>query len=188
MPEELVIRNCSPTMAGLKTGNLFACPNGKGTEMRESIRNLNRRMVPRGVRMLPVKEVGDRTLIYMYRPQKLAEDLSDPLAAEILGARHYPIGDADLCVSEMVRRLRSEKEFPHEVGLFLGYPPEDVRGFITMGPGGAKCVGTWRVYGDEDAAKARFSLYKKCTDHYLKAYQKHASLERLVVKKHENVK
>lgn len=188
MPEEFVIRNCSPTMAGLKTGNLFACPKEQGGGMRESIRDMNRRMVPRGVRMLPVKEVGDRTLIYMYRPEKLAKDLENPLAAEILTARDYPTGDADLCVSEMIRRVRTEEEFPHEVGLFLGYPPEDVRGFITDGPHGAKCVGTWRVYGDEDAAKARFALYKKCTEHYLKAYKKHASFDRLIVKTNKNAK
>ena len=26
MSEEQVVRNCAPTLAGLKTGNLFACP------------------------------------------------------------------------------------------------------------------------------------------------------------------
>ena len=188
MPEEFVIRNCSPTMAGLKTGNLFTCPKEDGQGIRESLRDFNRRMVPRGVRILPVKEVGGRTLLYMYRPEKLARDLKDPLAAQILDERDYPVRDTELCVSEMLRRLREEEEFPHEVGLFLGYPPEDVHGFMTYGPHGAKCVGTWRVYGDEEAAKERFALYKKCTEHYLKAYRRNASFDKLVVKSTKNAK
>lgn len=181
MSEEMVIRNCSPTLAGLKTGNLFACPREGGGDIRESLRDLNRRMVPRGVRILPVKEVGDRTLLYMYRPEKLARDLRNPLAEQILGAREYPLRDTERCVFEMLRRLREEKEFPHEVGLFLGYPAEDVNGFMTVGPQGARCVGTWRVYGDEAAAKKRFALYKKCTGNYLKAYNRQTPLEKLVV-------
>ena len=45
----------------------------------------------------------------------------------------------------------------------------------------AKCVGTWRVYGDEEAAKKKFALYKKCTRVYKDAYRRHNSFERLVV-------
>ena len=32
-------------------------------------------------------------------------------------------------------------EFPHEVGLFLGYPPEDVKGFIDHRANNFKCAG-----------------------------------------------
>ena len=32
--------------------------------------------------------------------------------------------------SRLIKRLNEDAEFPHEIGLFPGYPPEDVRGFI----------------------------------------------------------
>ena len=51
-------------------------------------------------------------------------------------------------------------EFPHEVGLLLSYPPEDVKGFIDHRAGGFKCAGLWRVYGDEEKARSLFEKYK----------------------------
>ena len=68
-----------------------------------------------------------------------------------------------------------------EVGLFLGYPSEDVNGFISCGAKGAKCVGTWKVYGDVAAARRTFALYRKCTRIYREAYGRHRSLEKLTV-------
>ena len=75
--EETVIKNCSPTMAGLKTGSLFACPAEDRRELNRNIRELNGVMVPRGVRLLPVRCRGGRALIYMYRPERLRNDLKD---------------------------------------------------------------------------------------------------------------
>ena len=96
----------------------------------------------------------------------------------------YPADDPERCVACLVRRMRSRGEFPHEVGLFLGYPPEDVDGFIRNKARGAKCVGTWKVYGDADAAKKKFERYKKCAEVYGKAYRGGRCFERMVVAEH----
>lgn len=181
MSESVLVCHGAPTLAGLKTGSLIACPPEEYGRLCASLRGINRRLVPRGVRLLPVERRGGRALVYLYRPEQLRRDLSDGAAARILADRGYPIGDAERCVVELMRRLRSDTDFPHEVGLFLGYPPEDVDGFITCGARGAKCVGTWKVYGDEVAARRRFALYRKCTGVYREAYGRHRSLERLTV-------
>ena len=180
MCEELLVEQCAPTMAGLKTGSLFSCPKEDRAELLRSIRSLNARLVPRGLRILPVKTVGDRELIYLYRPARLRRDLEDALATELLAERCYPAGGADRCVAELVRRLNRETDFPHEVGLFLGYPPQDVEGFIREHAREAKCVGAWKVYGDEEAAKRTFALYKRCTRACREDYHRHRSLERLI--------
>ena len=67
------------------------------------------------------------------------------------------------------------------IGLFLGYPPEDVCGFIENKADACKCVGCWKVYGDEDAAKKLFAKYKKCTDVYCTLFANGRSIERLTV-------
>lgn len=85
---------------------------------------------------------------------------------------------------ELVRRLNRGEDFPHEIGLFLGYPAEDVSGFIRHGARCAKCVGTWKVYGDEESARKKFALYQKCTRLYCEAYRKHNNLDRLLVRTH----
>lgn len=52
------------------------------------------------------------------------------------------------------RRLLWREGFPHEIGLFLGYPPEDVQGFLAD-PGGGRCklCGHWKVYHDVEGAR-----------------------------------
>ncbi len=138
MSEELIVSHCSPTMAGLKTGNLFACPVKNREELKASLRRMNLRLVPRGVRMIPVRYSDNKALIYMYRPDKLRKDLTDPLASSILTQRSYPTGSSERCVAELARRLNAAEEFPHEIGLFLGYPSQDVDGFIRCGARGGK--------------------------------------------------
>ena len=181
MSEYLLIEQCSATMAGLKTGNLFSCRGESAEQVAESLRKMNRRLVPRGLRLIPLRLEDGMALLYLYRPDRLKCDLCDEKAQDILREYAYPVPDPDRCVACLARRLKDCEEFPHEVGLFLSYPPEDVEGFIRNGAKGAKCVGTWKVYGDEDAAKKKFRLYKKCTEVYSRAYRRGHCLERLVV-------
>ena len=65
MSEELIVSHCSPTMAGLKTGNLFTCPVKDREELKASLRRMNLRLVPRGIRMVPVRYSDTQALIYM---------------------------------------------------------------------------------------------------------------------------
>ena len=103
MSEEMIVRQCSPTMAGLKTGNLFASPDEDSRALNKSISGYNKRLVPKGIRMVPLGKTGRRTLIYMYRPEKLRADLSDETARKILSERGYPIGNAEECVCKLAK-------------------------------------------------------------------------------------
>ena len=96
-----------------------------------------------------------RALLYLYRPQALCRDLGDDLACRLLRQAGYPCGSCGRCVARLVQRLRTEEDFPHEVGLFLSYPPEDVQGFIDHRAMDFKCAGLWKVYGDQQRALLR---------------------------------
>lgn len=147
----------------------------------DRIRSLNSILVPRGARMLPLKFHGGRVLLYMYRPARLKKDLSHELAMRILAQREYSAGSPERCIKELIKRLNEDEDFPHEIGLFLGYPPEDVYGFIENKAACAKCVGTWKVYGDEQKARNTFAQYRKCTEVYRECFRKHNSFDRLIV-------
>ena len=41
--------------------------------------------------------------------------------------------------------LLRNQEFPHEMGLLLGYPVEDVKGFIRNGGENCLYIGYWKV-------------------------------------------
>ena len=67
------------------------------------------------------------------------------------------------------------------MGLFLSYPPEDVKGFIVHRAGGFKCTGLWKVYGVEEKARSLFEKYRKCTKIYCALWQSGLKLEQLAV-------
>lgn len=181
MSEEMIIRHCSPTLAGLKTGNLFSCSYKTLEELRDNIRLLNRKLTQKGLRVVPLKFSQNKVLIYVFRPTRLKNDLFCEEAAAILKKHGYSCDTTDKCLVKLINRLRDSNEFPHEIGLFLGYPPEDVEGFIQNSAGNSKCVGSWKVYGDEEKAKKLFRKYKKCTDIYIKKLKTGHTIERLTV-------
>ena len=181
MSEDMVIAQCSPTMAGLKTGSLFACPVEDRADLAGSMRRLNATLVPRGLRMVPVKYTENKALIYMYRPDRLQQDLKDETAGRILAQKGYPLDNTSHCVAELARRLNYGSEFPHEIGLFLSYPPEDVKGFIENRAAKSKCTGHWKVYGDERRTRALFEKYDRCTRIYWDLWQAGHTLDTLIV-------
>ena len=179
MSEDLIVQQCSPTLAGLKTGSLFTCPFRSEEELRQDIAALNRRLAPKGVHVR-VLRVRKRALLYLYRPSSLRRDFATAEVAMLLRQYGYTVDDPEACLAQLCTRLAGGS-FPHEIGLFLGYPAEDVRGFIENRTDGCKCVGTWKVYGDEAAARKRFAQYEKCTRIYQTKFSEGRSIERLTV-------
>lgn len=182
MSEELLIRHCSPTLAGLKTGNLFAGEFCDEIKLRECMRCWNRMLTKKGVRAVPLRFQDGRALIYVYRPARLSADFRQRESEQILEERGYCKEKPGNCVVHLIKRLQEYEKFPHEIGLFLGYPPEDVSGFIENHAGGYKWVGGWKVYGDEEAAKKQCARYRKCTEIYRNLFAKGKSVEQLTVK------
>ena len=181
MSEEYVVRQCAPTLAGIKTGSLFPCPYQSRQALMGEIRALNRRLSPKGLILLPVRYLDGKALLYLYRPSNLRQDLKDRLAAQVLEQAGYSCSKSEQCVVRLIRRLKENEDFPHEIGLFLSYPPEDVKGFIDNRACNFKCSGLWKVYGDEARAQAMFAQFRKCTEIYCKLWQEGSSIEQLAV-------
>ena len=181
MSEEYVVRQCAPTLAGIKTGSLFPCPYQSRQALMSEIRALNRRLSPKGLILLPVRYLDGKALLYLYRPSNLCQDLKDRLAAQVLEQAGYSCSKSEQCVVRLIRRLKENEDFPHEIGLFLSYPPEDVKGFIDNRACNFKCSGLWKVYGDEARAQAMFARFRKCTEIYCKLWQEGSSIEQLAV-------
>lgn len=177
MSEELIVRHCAPTLANLKTGSLFVCPITDRPSFFSSLRSLNEFLVPKGLRALPLRIREYSALVYLYRPSRLKKDLEDPAAIKILQDHGYSCYGK--CLPKLIERVRASEEFPHEIGLFLGYPPEDVQGFLDHRP--CKCTGCWKVYGDENKAKKTFDLYKKCERVYCQQLARGIDIKRLTV-------
>lgn len=181
MCDSVVLQHCAPTLAGMKTGSLFSHWFDNEEDLRCSLRQLNQKLVGKGLCALPLNYKDGHTLIYVYRPTQLQRDLGDVTANRLLTERGYHCNQPQQCILHLMERLAESAEFPHEIGLFLGYPPEDVSGFIENKAACAKCVGCWKVYGDEEAARKRFAKYEKCTAVYCDLWEKGRSMERMIV-------
>ena len=141
----------------------------------------NRTMRKKGIRIIPLKVNDSYALIYLYRPDMLNKDLKDPVAVSILKRFGYSISSSDKCVVDLVRRLNSSPVFPHEIGLFLGYPPSDVEGFINNPNEGFYETGYWKVYSNVESARLAFRRFKECTEEYDRKLKEGRTLEQLVV-------
>ena len=181
MPEELVVRQCAPTLAGIKTGSLFRAAYEDKKQLLGQIREINQRLREKGLCLLPLRFRNGNALLYLYRPERLKTDLNNELARRTLGNAGYTDQNPGRCVGTLIRRLQDEAEFPHEIGLFLSYPPEDVRGFNENRAQNFKRVGLWKVYGDEARAEALFRKFKKCTQIYCERWQSGSNMDELAV-------
>ena len=181
MSEEMIVKHCAPTLAGLKTGNMFVADFEDAFVLRESLRHWNCQLWRKGLRFVSLYHRDGRALIYMFRPSRLSQDLQDQMAREVLQNCGYKDHSSPKCLLRLMERFGEKGEFPHEVGLFLGYPPIDVKGFIENKARNAKCVGFWKVYGDEKVARKQFELYRKCTRIYCEQWSRGKNIERLAV-------
>ena len=58
------------------------------------------------------------------------------------------------------RYMQERRDFPHEMGLLLGYPVEDVRGFIEHQGRDYLCTGYWKVYENREQKQQLFQRFE----------------------------
>ncbi len=182
MPDKIIIENCSPTLAGLKTGNLFRVRYECEQTIRREIREMDLKLRGKGLRVIPMCFSQTHVLLYIYRPALLRRDLNEETTQTVLKKLGYACQVPENDVARLAKKIRQSETFPHEIGFFLGYPPEDVIGFMEHKNEGVKCAGLWKVYGDEAKARHLFALYRKCTSVYETLWKQGHSIDQLTVK------
>ena len=168
----------SPTLSGLKSASLFTRSFPTRQEMLVTLLHQNRSLSPKGLHLLPLSYHRNRVCLYLYRPTLLARDLSHPMARALLWQLGYPSSCA-ACIVHLMKKLRTQDQFPPEIGLFLGYPPGDVLGFMRA-PEACLYTGCWKVYENVPLAQAKFSQYKKCTQYNCDQLSRGVSLDTLI--------
>ena len=179
--EQYIIEFCSPTLASLKTGSMFSIDVKDIHETILNIRSENIKLNPKGVYVELLRYHKSRALIYVYRKSDLESDLQNSSAQNIL--RFYGYDDINLrgYIDFLKKRLAESSGFPHEIGLFLGYPPEDVKGFILNSGQNFKCSGCWKVYCDEKKSRMCFERFKKCKAVYKQLFEEGRPIIKLTV-------
>ena len=120
--------------------------------------------------------LDDRVVLLAWRDGLVSRILEDGGRLDFLAQLDHDTKSAESLVNSVSRRLvgyyssltsrrsgdcRGRRvEFPHEVGILLGYPLEDVRGF--MGSGGRNPLfrSQWKVYGCPEESRRVEGLFR----------------------------
>ena len=179
--EPSLIEHCAPTLARLKVGSLFSLISPCWENLYAEAAQLSRQLRPKGLALRIIPAGESRALCYLYRERLLADTLRGAPEAAFLRSSGY----SSVCVQDALNtlccRLARGGDFPHEVGLFLGYPLSDVIAFIENKGRDCVCCGCWKCYGDACEAKRLFALYDKCTEVYRRLYRAGRTLCELTV-------
>lgn len=115
-----VVRNCSPTLAGIKPASLFTYPgtyaHGDGSTATETIAErrarllnviaqCNRELDPLGIHLSVLVWRPCGALVYVYRAKSLTTYFADPRAKTALVSEGYDTRDLSTCLVHLASRI-----------------------------------------------------------------------------------
>lgn len=180
MSAEILVRFCAPTLAGLKVGNLFTYTYENESDLIDAIEHYNQKLNKKGVYFVILKMKRKKAMIYVYRKNRLNEILSMKDIQDFLQSYGYDQFQEEHCL-ELLRKHLNCDDFPHEIGVFLGYPLHDIKAFIENKGDGCKCVGYWKVYSNEKEARSTFAKFEKCVRIYQDRYEQGTDIAKLAI-------
>lgn len=184
MLEKYLIEHCSPTLASIKTANLFTYAYGSEDDLKTQVYYWNQSVREKGISLLILRKRNQSALIYVCRLNFLRRDMENPGVKEFLAGYGYESVEPAYALEKLKGRLQNSDTFPHEIGLFLGYPLGDVTGFIENAGRNSKCSGCWKVYCNECEAMRIFAKYRKCREVYMRLWNQGRSVRQLTVAVH----
>ncbi|MCM2359052.1 MAG: DUF3793 family protein [Geobacteraceae bacterium] len=114
---------------------------------------------------LAVLELLDRRsslLLYIFREDLLQELLDrKPVAAILERCGYREPANLQATLADLQLRLRSGS-FPHEIGIFLGYPLKDVLAFMGQITLPFACQGPWKIYGNPRQSLELAERFREC--------------------------
>ena len=155
--ETQLVLQCAPFLAGLKVSNLLAIP----ADMENAAMDMLKKA---GISFFRMIKTDKKTVILLFHRKQLEsylykEDVKEILISE--GYMEFQIGYVLYMFSIRYQDYICGKgKFPHEIGLILGYPAEDVRGFMDNNGKNFLYTGYWKVYKDVDNKVKLFEKFK----------------------------
>ena len=160
---------CAPTLMGIKPASLISLKKGTYRETRNYLKTSScivGQLFNRNIKCIVLRSSHENDLILVYQPELLQETCCNNERNKLyLQNNGYHSTDR---LNDLLRILRQRflqsDDFPHEIGLFLGYPLEDVIGFTKEAGKNYKLCGYWKVYGNPEKAQKLFNLYNDCRE------------------------
>lgn len=151
----------APTLLGIKPSSLIMLEDKWG-DLPQKIQRFNGIAKKKNLHIKILCKCSVRALVLVYNNTLFEKQLEENI--DMLKCFGYDSPCSENCLERLAERV-SCNDFPHEIGIFLGYPKEDVQGFIEHGGENFKLCGYWKVYGDAQKARKTFSDYDKCREY-----------------------
>lgn len=181
--DRLLVSRCAPTLAGIKMAALVCVPISTIEDYQEMIDQYNRKFNQQGLYFTTLWCCkNNRHVLYVYRKDEVRKYLCSKDVTEFLAEYGYEAPfDIDKTIAKLVQRFMKESTFPHELGVFLGYPLDDVKSFVANKGDNALYCGEWKVYNNVNYAKEEFLKYETCRRCYIEIYNQGCLIEHLVI-------
>lgn len=159
---------CSEVLAGVKPANLVSLVNRTrpcGRNLYElwhsNLNELTGRFAD--ITFLPLQTGNRAILLLCYNKNHLEKHLAHAGIRTLLEKAGYS-SDAHCgqLLHELCNRIGTGKSFPHEIGLFIGYPAKDVAAFMGLVKLPFACQGPWKIYGSPAKSLDLAAVHKKC--------------------------
>ena len=125
-----------------------------------------------GLNLQILKRSDKSILLFCYDNTHLSRHLSHPGLLTILAKSGYTTSaSSQELLQELTLRVNQSRGFPHEIGLFIGYPAKDVAAFMGLIKIPFTCQGPWKIFGNPDQSlklvgshiMSRINIGKKLT-------------------------
>lgn len=155
---------CSLVLSGIKPSNLLIYSNHCEGCISEELKNT-------GAEHMKLYTGKNDSVSIIFNREKLEEALLDEENREFI--KQY--GYEDFSVNSVIEKLagrytefkEGKAEFPHEMGIVLGYPLEDVSGFIENNGKNYLYSGYWKVYKNAEEKIQLFKIYKDIKKYFV---------------------
>ena len=163
--QNLLAYNCMPTLLKMKPSTILNIQ--KRQEKAEVFFHLLQREIAHfGCEYEYILETKTSHIILIYQAEMLQSQLENKDCENILASFGYYLGerkieDALIRLKERYHRYMMErKDFPDEIGIFFGYPIEDVKAYIENNGKNYKRCGFWKVYCNVERAEQTFHVFR----------------------------
>lgn len=179
--EQVFVRHTSATLKGYKAGSHFVYRPDCDEAFQIELQSFNKMLHEKDIRICTTDRKDGSKQVLVYRPSMIEDMLSQSGYRCFLCQLGYPVDEGhEANIIYLLAKMKNDEDFPHEMGLFLGYPLDDVLGFIAnKGKNYAFC-GLWKVYTQPEKAKERFKLFQRCREHCLECLRQGQSVLQLI--------
>lgn len=184
---QIFLRYSSQSVCGIKPANLFTVPSENFTV--EIFREWQLIVNEQGLEISAFKISDRTTMLFIYNKKWIQKIIENPLVVPYLEKKGYSsIHDTNKTIQDLSNRLRSKKDFPHEVGIFLGYPFDDVIKFEEHQGKFCRYCGYWKAYCNPEKAKECCNRFRQCSQMCAKWFDEGYSIPQIIKKYKEAVK